>query len=429
MRTLIISHGHPNFSIGGAEVASYTLYTALNTIAGEQAFYLAKAPVAIHQRASSPLMSLGHGERECFFQTQEWDEFWLSNAGISGLAPAISEYLRFLNPDVVHFHHVIGIGVEGIALVRKTLPTAKIIITFHEYLAICHNHGQMVKRGKRDLCKSSSPHDCKVCFSSRTISEFYERKSWIANHLQLADAFVSPSQFLLERYVDWGLPREKFTLIDNGISGNAVCARQTQPGGKRNRFAYFGQISEFKGLHVVLEAISSLPQEVWGDASLSVFGGNLEFQPDEFQSRFGRMLKDVGRRARFCGSYRQDELASLMQDVDWVIVPSIWWENSPVVIQEAFLHIRPVIVSGIGGMAEKVRDGVNGLHFRVGSSESLADQLARALSEPSLWAALSTAASIPLSPKEFAEKHVELYSTLEMSPARLQASASLVDAA
>ena len=60
-----------------------------------------------------------------------------------------------------------------------------------------------------------------------------------------------------------------------------------------------------------------------------------------------------------------------MSSVDWVVVPSIWWENSPLVIQEAFMHGRPVICSDIGGMAEKVNDGVDGLHFRVERPPSL----------------------------------------------------------
>ena len=56
-----------------------------------------------------------------------------------------------------------------------------------------------------------------------------------------------------------------------------------------------------------------------------------------------------------------------MRSVDWVIMPSVWWENSPIVIQEAFFHGRPIISSNIGGMAEKITDDVDGLHFRVGS--------------------------------------------------------------
>jgi glycosyltransferase involved in cell wall biosynthesis len=74
-----------------------------------------------------------------------------------------------------------------------------------------------------------------------------------------------------------------------------------------------------------------------------------------------------------------------MREVDWVVVPSIWFENAPLVIQEAFAHGRPVICSDIGGMAEKVTDGVDGLHFRAGDAASLADVLGRAVRTPGLW--------------------------------------------
>jgi hypothetical protein len=63
----------------------------------------------------------------------------------------------------------------------------------------------------------------------------------------------------------------------------------------------------------------------------------------------------------------------------------VWWENSPLVIQEAFLHRRPVICSNIGGMAEKVIDGVNGLHFRAGDPLSLAETIQRAATTKALW--------------------------------------------
>jgi glycosyltransferase involved in cell wall biosynthesis len=71
--------------------------------------------------------------------------------------------------------------------------------------------------------------------------------------------------------------------------------------------------------------------------------------------------------------------------VDWVVVSSRWWENSPLVIQEAFMQRRPVICSGIGGMAEKVTHELNGLHFNVGDPDSLAAAIERAASEPGLW--------------------------------------------
>ena len=85
------------------------------------------------------------------------------------------------------------------------------------------------------------------------------------------------------------------------------------------------------------------------------------------------------------GKYDHDHLPRLMAEIDWVVVPSRWWENSPLVIQEAFLHGRPVICSDIGGMAEKVADGVNGLHFRAGDPLSLARVLETAIDTPGLW--------------------------------------------
>jgi glycosyltransferase involved in cell wall biosynthesis len=74
-----------------------------------------------------------------------------------------------------------------------------------------------------------------------------------------------------------------------------------------------------------------------------------------------------------------------MASIDWVVVPSAWWENSPLVIQEAFQNGRPVICSDVGGMAEKVTNGVDGLHFRVADPQSLAETIRRAAGSPDLW--------------------------------------------
>jgi glycosyltransferase involved in cell wall biosynthesis len=186
--------------------------------------------------------------------------------------------------------------------------------------------------------------------------------------------------------------------------------RPIPDGGRRARFGFFGQVTEFKGLPVLLDAVARVPDAVWGDdAALMVFGGNLENQPEAFRDRFEKLMQAVGRRARFFGAYRGDELPRLMGSVDWVVMPSIWWENSPVVIQEAFHHRRPLICSDIGGMAEKVRDGVDGIHFRAGSAEDLADKLVRALTDAALWPRLSAAAPTPLDAAGCARAHLDLY--------------------
>ena len=106
------------------------------------------------------------------------------------------------------------------------------------------------------------------------------------------------------------------------------------------------------------------------DAHLSLHGANLELQPPRRSRRSSPSCstrQGTGRQRDACAAATTtSDLPRLMAEVDWVVVPSLWWENSPLVIQEAFLHGRPVICSDIGGMAEKVTDGVNGLHFRAG---------------------------------------------------------------
>jgi glycosyltransferase involved in cell wall biosynthesis len=156
-----------------------------------------------------------------------------------------------------------------------------------------------------------------------------------------------------------------------------------------------------------------MPAEIWrDDSALYVFGGNLEVQPEAFQQDFKRLVTAAGRRVRFFGSYKAADLPRLMREVDWAVVPSTWWENSPVVIQEAFFHGRPVIASDIGGMAEKVRDGVDGLHFRVGSAESLVDRLIEAIQTPGLWSRLRSRIKKPVTAPEAARRHRELYARL-----------------
>jgi len=417
MRVLVVSHGHPDFSIGGAEVASHNLFRGLGALPGVEAFYLARAAHPLKRHPETPLMSLRQGANELFLHADDYDHWWLSHRALDELDGPVASFLRELDPDVVHFHHLIGFGVEAIALVRRVLPRARIVLTFHEYLSICLNHGQMVKTSRNRLCRRASPADCASCFPVHTPAEIHRRERFLKDHFALLDGFVAPSRFLAERYATWGLPQDRFTVIENGIdTRHRAPTRAIAKGARRARFGFFGQVTEFKGLPVLLDAITRIPDKVWGnDAALCVFGGNLETQPEAFQTAFRALMEKAGRRAKFYGAYQQDELPRLMAQVDWVVMPSIWWENSPVVIQESFLHRRPLIVSDIGGMAEKVRHDVDGLHFRVGSAEDLADRLTEAMTSPGLWERLSLAAPEPIDLEGCALQHQSLYRTLQQA--------------
>lgn len=420
MRILVVSHGHPSQSLGGAEVASYNLHKGLNELDEVNSFYLARVGPPVPRHSASALMSLGQKENELLYYANDFDHFFLSNRNTDEIHRDFLRFVRELEPDVVHFHHVIGFGLEALYAVREALPEAAIIVTFHEFLSICNNHGQMVKTTGRRLCSRASPIDCHGCFPDITPARFLRRERFIKSMLDLADHYISPSAFLARRYVDWGLDEKRMTVIENGLDIEEPSDPRalSRPGSRRARFAFFGQMTPFKGVDVLLDAVTRIPESVWGDdARLMIFGGNLERQPEDYQATIKQLMERAGSRVRFYGSYHNSEMPRLIQSADWIVIPSIWWENSPIVIQEAFFHGRPLIASNVGGMAEKIRDGVDGLHFRVGSAEDLADRLVEALSEDDLWENLRAGIRRPGSHVDCARQHLDLY--LDVMQSRL----------
>ncbi|NRP75283.1 Alpha-D-kanosaminyltransferase [Ensifer psoraleae] len=429
LRVLVVSHGHPATSLGGAEIASHSLHKGLNALPGIESIYLARVGHPVPRHGASALMSLRLAVDEVLFHADDYDHFFLSNGDTETIRRDLLRFVGDLRPHVVHFHHVIGMGLEALYGLREALPRAVIVVTFHEYLSICHNHGQMVKRPSGQLCNKASPISCHGCFPEIPVSRFLKREQFVRGMLGLADAFVSPSMFLATRYVEWGIEAEKLSVIENGIVMKESAAARDLPasGARRNRFAYFGQMTPFKGVDVLIDAVSRVPQDIWGeDSCLMIFGGNLERQPADFQDRVKKLIDEAGRRVRFYGAYQNGDMPRLIRSADWVMLPSIWWENSPVVIQEALHHRRPIICSDIGGMAEKIEDGTDGLHFRVGSAQDLADRITEVLSEPQAWDRLRATMRRPTSHIDSAREHASLYRRL-LSEKESQAGAGLSD--
>ncbi|MBB5537767.1 glycosyltransferase family 4 protein [Rhizobium giardinii] len=415
LRVLVVSHAHPTVSLGGAEIASHNLHLGLKALPNVESVYLARVGHPVPRHAASALMSLRLAEDELLFHTDDYDHFFLSNGDTQAISRDLLRFAYDLMPHVVHFHHVLGMGLEALYALREAFPHAAILVTFHEYLSICHNHGQMVKRPSGQLCEAASPVACHGCFPDIPVSRFLKRELFARGMLGVADAFVSPSRFLAERYVKWGIEEDKLRVIENGIIVDAAMPpRELQgPDPRRNRFAYFGQMTPFKGVDVLIDAVSRIPEEIWGkDSCLMIFGGNLERQPIEFQERMKKLIADAGHRVRFYGTYQNADMPRLMRSVDWVVLPSVWWENSPVVIQEALLHGRPMICSDIGGMAEKVRDGKDGLHFRAGSSQDLADRIVEVLGDTQIWDRLRVSMRQPADHLGSAREHLKLYRAL-----------------
>jgi glycosyltransferase involved in cell wall biosynthesis len=400
-RVLSVCHNHPAVRPGGAEAYAYELHRSLAATPGYQSIFLAKGgpPVGYSGSVHSGTCfgPTGEGEDEYFFYTDGYDFDYLlgTQPGKDLYTRHFRGFLQAYEPDIVHFQHTLFLGFDLIREVRNVLPDTPIVYTLHEYLPICHRNGQMVRTGSEELCHRASPRRCHECFPSISPQTFFLRERFIKSHLSLVDVFIAPSEFLRQRYIEWGIPAERIRTEEYGRRPAGRTAR-TPDRPQRDRLGFFGQLSGFKGVDVLLEAMRILEREADGAATgergqpgrlpqLRVHGANLELQPGEFQNRFDALLEDTRSSVTFVGKYDHEHLPGLMEHVDWVVVPSVWWENSPLVIQEAFLHRRPVICSDIGGMAEKVTDGVNGLHFAAGDPASLAETIARATGTSGLW--------------------------------------------
>jgi glycosyltransferase involved in cell wall biosynthesis len=397
LRVLYVAHNHPSVRPGGAEEHALEVHRAMSRSSDVESILLVKGgppvgPVGrIHD--GTHFGPVGTSRDEYFFYTDGY-EFDYLNGTITDkdfYTKHFRDFLRAIKPDVVHFQHTLFLGYDMIREVHHTLPDVPIVYTLHEYLPICARDGQMVRAGGNQLCEEASPRQCHGCFPNVSPQAFFLRKRFIQSHFELVDAFLAPSHFLMQRYVEWGIPPSKISFEDYGRAPATPVAEI--PRAQRNRIGFFGQFSPYKGVDVLLEAMKLLAthqneyrsKSTGVRTSLALHGTNLDVQEGEFQTKFKRLLEESSDNVSLAGRYNRGQLPTLMSNIDWVVVPSIWWENSPLVIQEAFLNRRPVICSDIGGMAEKVTHGVNGLHFKVADPVDLARVLQHATNSPGLW--------------------------------------------
>jgi len=186
--------------------------------------------------------------------------------------------------------------------------------------------------------------------------------------------FIAPSKFLRSKFIEYGMPEEKIVFSDYGIAP----LQETVPPRKPTlplHFTFVGTVVEHKGLHVLVEAFNRLSPE---DATLDIYGALDEFLG--YAANVKSMLAHPGIHLR--GRAENDEITGILANTDALIVPSIWFENSPITIHEAFLAKVPVITSNFGGMADLVQDGKNGLLFEMGNAQDLVRCLQKVIHNP-----------------------------------------------
>jgi glycosyltransferase involved in cell wall biosynthesis len=329
--------------------------------------------------------------------------------------------VRRMEPDVVHVTSLITLGLGVIrAADRAGVPQ---VLTLTDFWLTCPR--TTLLRGDGTLCDgNASADECLRCLLTgsrldqrvrpwmpvawrtalwRGVSripwlagvrgargmalDVVRRQAAVRDALGLPDAVLSPSRFVQETFSRVGLA-ECIRLVRHGHDLSWLRhapARQASPA---LRVAYLGQLTPIKGVHIAVEgfrraaADSEARFDIWGDPSMD---------PAYVSSL--RTLIGSARNIVLRGRYGRDQLGEVLASADVVLVPSLWYENAPLVIQEAFAAKVPVIATDLGGMAESVRHGVDGLLFQRGDAADLARQLRRLLDEPDLRSRL--AAGIP----------------------------------
>lgn len=402
MKVMVVSHEWERLAPGGAQRSASALAYGLATERGCEVC-LASA-IRDTQSFTGQPERLDNGsllEVQVESETDGHTFTWLNPSNALRWEQAFESF----SPDVVHLHHYYQVGIDLPLVVRSLFPSVPIILTLHEYLAICLQMGQMVDTSG-NLCLSSSAVRCGKCVDW-PIERAFVRESYLRLALDNVDAFIAPSHFARERYIHWGLPADRIHNIPNALDLEQLDRKHRARGDLPLRVVYIGQFTPFKGVEVLLEALRLAETEHAGLVRADFHGGGGDAFGSEYTDRISRAQAAAASSSRFFGPYQQRNLPEILDGADLLVVPSTWWENSPVVIEEALARRVPVVCSDIGGMSEKVRHGVDGFHFQVGNPAALADLLVRLALQPEQLQLNQMRRPAPLA--DVVQAHIQLY--------------------
>lgn len=420
MRIVHVVQGLPPESLGGTETYVFHLVQALARRGHEVKVFsritdATRAEYVVDEMARDGFtvtrVNNPFYRQENFLQTYHNQE----------IARRFGAFLDAISPNVVHFHHLMYLSTTCVQEAeRRGIP---VVMTLHDYWLICQR-GRFLKPDL-SVCGGQTDEGCARCFAhllNDTVAPVYRRfkaalskRSWIRDWLrhlhgkylatrppslqalqqiqqrmahireacQAVTLFLAPSQFLRNQFLAFGIPEEKIIFTEIGLpplESEGACKRLA---GAPLIFGYIGVVDPVKGVHLLVEAF----QPIRG-AELWIYGGEADYAPYPDRSRFFAQLRH-SPHIRQMGRYENSEVGKILAAVDVVVVPSIWYENAPLVIREAFLARKPVVTAAFGGMQEWVQDEVNGLLFRPRDVVDLRAKLERLITEPQLVDRLS----------------------------------------
>jgi glycosyltransferase involved in cell wall biosynthesis len=426
VRILQVIHQFPPYSSQGSEVYCYNLSSQLAKTEDVRVFHVANGkrrwfPRRLDRESYNGLKIYHSVDGAEYSRVATWPNLCLRGH----FQQALAEF----RPQIVHFHNFLSLGDDLVSIAH--LSGAHVVYTLHDYGLICPN--TLLLREDRKLClkndseffqdccptliRSSRWHHVTAPWLSRLpslarwrlYSEQHPNRTlrfFLLTGVQMAerflghprtmragvkrdffqvhtrrifrdvDLFLAPSEFLLRRYVSCGLPAHKTVHTKYGM---CVYPRKLRKDTSLPvRFGYIGALHAHKGVDLLLEAFNELK----AGATLSIYGS--VFGSPVSQNYWQRVQAAQPSNIAFRGAYKNHDVGAILSEIDVIIVPSVWYENSPLTIQEAFMAGVPVITADQGGMAEAVRNGVDGLHFRLGDAADLREKMRRLIDHPEL---------------------------------------------
>jgi glycosyltransferase involved in cell wall biosynthesis len=410
MRILQVIHQFFPDRVGGTEVYTQSLARALIARNHQVAvFHRAPGRSGLTRAEWEGVLTY----RACAGPMTPWPAF-RATFGEPGLERAFSETLDDFRPDVIHVQHLMGLPVSLVAQARRRqLPLA---LTLHDYWFICAN-AQLVTNDDQRICQGPRHGgvNCARCALARAgapflfpcapmlMPLFFMRSRLLRCVLDQMALIIAPSRFLQERMVAWGIAPERLLYLPHGIDVSGARPRSPRAVGSRH-FAYIGGLAFQKGVHVLIEAFNDLDR----DATLEIYGDPTQFP--QYCQQLSAMAHSP--QITFGGRLDRAGVWRVLSEIDALLVPSVWYENAPVVIQEALVAQVPVIASGLGALSEWVQDGVNGLLVPPGSAAAWRLALQRLVDEPNLLSHLQANIHPPMMLAEHVSRIEALYHKL-----------------
>lgn len=242
------------------------------------------------------------------------------------------------------------------------------------------------------------------------------RKQRLFRVLDRADAVVAPSRFLQDLYQRQGFPRGVIRHVPYGVDrerleGARPRSRQQQA---PLQIGYVGSLTPHKGTHLLISALRRIEGGGW---RLHVHG-NPDTHPEYTRKLEGLAAGDA--RIRFHGGFPPTRLGEVLSGLDLVVVPSVWYENTPFTVLEAQMMNLPVVASDLGGISEIVADGENGLLFEAGNVKMLEGVLRKVLDRPDVLDALREKPPVVRTLAENLDDFENLYGELVSQGARIE---------